>query len=215
VTPFDVVCDLRNLLDDTVKEYLWSDYELEGYLAQAYKEFARVTQLLVDMSTANVAVYAVSASSASIALSPLVVDIRRAFDADNNHEFARNNSNKMPMVNIKEGEVRSIIADREKGKLHFNPIPAADFNLTLQIARFPLEEFSQAMANPLEYTDDRAWNITILYAASRAYLKDDVETVDRVRAQEFMAQFRQEADDYRLETNAQRREPGTVQYGGY
>lgn len=215
MTPADVISDLRILLDDTVADYLWEDAELEGFVDEAYREFARKNELLTDMSTANVAVYSVGASSASIASSPLIVDIRRAFDVTNELEFGLKNSNEMPMVGIPESEVRYIITDREKDKIFFYPKPADAFTLTLQVVRYPLETFSlTGMSNPLEFTEERAWRIALLYAASRAYLKDDVETVDRLRSRELRAQFEAEVLDYEGDVRKARRQTGTIQYGG-
>jgi hypothetical protein len=66
----------------------------------------------------------------------------------------------------------------------------------------------------LEYQDEKAWRITLLYAASRAYLKDDVETSDRARSREFFFQFDSEVENYSGDLRNQRRTPGVVQYGG-
>lgn len=212
--PRDILCDLRTKLDDTEKDYLWGDSELLGYLDQAYRVFAQETKRITDMSTANLAVYSVSAAAPSITLSDKVLDIKRAFDAANNIEFTLKNSNEMPVVNIPTGTTRYVCADREIDKLFLFPIPADAFTLTLQVVRYPLETFSLNMSNPLEFQREEYWQTMIHYAAGLAYLKDDVEVQDVQKGFGFKQAALDEMEEHRVDIERQTRTPGNIVYGG-
>ena len=54
----------------------------------------------------------------------------------------------------------------------------------------------------------------LLWARSRAYLKQDADTFDKGRADDFEARFRTYCDEVVREQSRLRRSSGTVAYGG-
>lgn len=207
----DVIAMLRVDLDDTVKDYLWSDEELTGYIDQGYKEFARITRILTDQSTADVAEATVTANDEWVTLSPLVLEVRRAYMVTLNRELVKANFNQVPME-VTYSSPSRFVSDQEQDKIRLVPGPTAGDTLRMNVVRLPLQDLADDPA--LEFHDRRYWQIINHLAAALAWRNPDVDTFDVNRSQDAEARFYDKAEDVRIEIENRTRTPGTVAYGG-
>lgn len=207
----EVLTMLRVDLDDTVEEYLWSTEELTGYIDQGYKEFARVTRILTDQSTAAVAEATVTANDSWVTLDPRVLEVRRAYLVTADVELAKANFNQAPMKET-FSKPSYYISDQVKDKVRLIPGPTANDTLRMNVVRLPLQDLADDPV--LEFDDRRYWQIINSFAAALAWRNPDVDTFDVNRAQEAENRFYAKAEEVRVEVENRTRTPGTVTYGG-
>jgi hypothetical protein len=207
----DVLTMLRVDLDDLVKEYLWSDEILIGYIDQGYKEFARITRVLTDQSTAGLAETPVTANDSWVTLDPRVLEVRRAYLVTAGVELSKANFNQAPM---KETFSRPscFVSDQVQNQLRLIPGPTENDTLCMNVVRLPLEDLEESP--DLEFHDRRYWQVVNAFAAALAWRNPDVDTFDTNRAAEAEARFYERAEEIRVEIENRTRTPGTVSYGG-
>lgn len=82
MTLTELLAEFRTAVDDLVAPYLWSDVDVSGYLADAESEACIRARLIVDETTADVAVVLIG-TDAWVDLAPSVIEVSRAWLASN------------------------------------------------------------------------------------------------------------------------------------
>jgi hypothetical protein len=191
----DLLDQLRLDLRDTVQTYLWSDAELYRYIDEAQKMFCRLTGGLAD-ATSEVARMELVAGERFATLSPLVLKLRAAFNADgkkieivNFEDLEFDDSKGLPLFTDTPGVVNKLVVGMEPNQVRVINTPTEDATLSLIVYRLPLEEI-EGSGQDLEI--DEQHHIAILkWARYLAHMKPDAETYDRGRATQYKAEFEQ------------------------
>lgn len=184
----------RSEVDDVVAPYLWSDPELIEYANDAQLEACRRARLIVDGSTTAICQIAVVANTATYALDPRVLFIRRARltgllplkrknlqDMDSQYPGWEDASASTPSA---------LIPDFETGKIRLYPKPIANTTLNLMVVRDPLAEMNDDTDTPeIAARYHRSLRFWMMH---RAYLKKDADANDPKKAAESLALFEQE-----------------------
>lgn len=184
----------RREVDDDVEPYLWTEEELIEYANDAEAEACRRARLLIDASTEAICQIAVVADTASYALDPRVIFVRRAKLAGSALPLARASVRDMddaaPGWDTHTGTVRAYLSDVDTGRLRLYRTPTVDGVLHLIVVRLPLTEMVSLDDSPeIHVRYQRSLRHWMHY---RAYSKKDAETKDDKLAAEGMALFEQE-----------------------
>jgi hypothetical protein len=144
VTTQQLIDLFRDLADDKALPYLWSDFVMTQYAAEAEMEAARRARLLKDSTTAAVCQYAVTAGTQKITLDPRIIFIRSVKIGSKTIPLARFHRTDMDLAfpdwdnTVNLGDVNRFIPDRDSGILWFDgQFPASD-TVYLTVVREPL-----------------------------------------------------------------------------
>ncbi len=191
----ELLAQFRLETRDTVQPYLWQDDEFYRYLDEAQKTFCRLTGGLAD-ATSEVAQITVTANQRFAPLSPLVIKLRAAFDADgkkieilNFEDLEFDGSQGIALFTDAPGAVRQLVVGMEPNQVRIINTPTTTQVLNLIVYRYPLDDIEDADAD-LEV--DAQHHIPLLkWVRHLAHMKPDAETYDRGRAAQFKAEFEQ------------------------
>jgi hypothetical protein len=213
MTRAELIAAFRLLADDTTPDYLWSDPEIEVYLAEAEAEAAIRARLLIDSTTAAYCSVAVVAGTASYALHANVLDVVDC--ALDGKLLARTSREDLNQVSSSWPETTGTPTSffTEGGKLVLYPNPAAVGVLSLVVVRLPVRPMGVSPEIPASV------HFKLLdWALKLAYSKRDTDTESQVLAEGYAARF---ADSFGapVDANVQRKQakhrPAIVMYGGF
>ncbi len=213
----------REEMNDVEQPYLWSDALLYRYLDDAQKMFCRLTEGIEDSSTPAVCRLVIAADpdtgeySDWCALSPKVLKVREAVDVSTGRAFPVVNMEKASEQGVRfdgnPGPLKLFVAGLEKGKLRAWPKPATDVTVELRVFRLPLASITDAGDQELEI--DEQHHLALLHwVKHKAYGREDAETFDRRKSDDYEQRFRAYCAEARKEQERARRSVGTVLYGG-
>lgn len=202
-------------VDDRVAPYLWSALEVFDYIDDAQKMFCRLTGGLGD-ATSSFTLLAYTAGSDVVAISPLILKIRAAYD----------NTTGIPVeiVNVEDmatramrfdgatGVVKALVVGMGAVSARTWPVPAQNGAVRLVVERLPLVTIDDADLT-IEVAEQHKHGLS-LWIRARAYGKQDADTFDAKRADNFAAQFRTYCDAARREKDSARHKTRVVAYGG-
>ena len=207
---------------DEVAMLRWSNEELTGFINEALRKVCRSSLLLKDRQDSfNITL---EDGVTEYALDPRIIRIKEVRDSDKGqrlfevaHEDTWNDSS----ATEKTGRPTAYFTDEVTGILSVYPIPTTASGLyNLRILAYREE------MTPLSWTTDvdaspeinPRYHIPLLnYAAYLCYLKDEANSLDTGRAQQFLSLFYADFDDNSIhsEIRKNRSRRGTVAYGGY
>lgn len=208
MTLTELVAAFRSDIKDTVTPYLVSDADAYRYANEAVIEAARRSRMLVDSTTAAVAVVTVTASEPVVAIDPRVISIRRMrLDGEAvplRKATVREMDEAIPgWESAPDGYPYIAIVDYESDSLYLYPPPVAGRTLSMTVTREPLTALS-AGANVPELPS-RYHYALIHWMRHKAYSAEDTDLFDKDRADRAEAQFaaefgmRSSATDERFE----------------
>jgi hypothetical protein len=202
-------------VDDTVAPYLWADTEVYGYIDDAQKMFCRLTGGLGDASS-SLTLLSYTAGDNAVALSPLILKIRAAYDSTTGVPVELINVEDMASRALRfdggTGLVRYLVTGMEENAARVHPVPDAAGAVQLVVERLPLLEVDDTDQD-LEVADQHKHGLS-LWVRACAYGKQDADTFDAKRADNFAAQFRAYCEDARREKERTRHKTRVVAYGG-
>lgn len=226
MTPQALLSFFRKDVVDVAAPYLWSDEELYLYMQDAYVQFVRLRGGTPD-ATSDVTTIPMVAGEAYAAIDPRILKIRRAFLASNNQPIELLNVEDLPMVRINDygasppagydlttGHVRYMVIGEEETMVRWIQVPDAADSARLVVYRLPLNEITGADGD--EFTDVPAHHHQhlTLWMKHRAYAKQDTETFDKGRSEQFRAAFETYCTGARLEWARQKSKTRVTRYGG-
>lgn len=213
----EIVDLFREEMADTESPYLWGDTLLYRYLDDAQKMFCRRTEGIEDASTVEVTRLEIEAGVEWYATDKRILKVRKAFDTATGRE--------LPVVNMETagkqgirfdgapGPLKALVAGLEKNKLRAWPKPNVASTVDLAVFRLPLEAITDDGDQELEI-DEQHHAALLLWMKHRAYNKEDAETFNRRKSDEYEARFYAYCAEARKEQERARRVNGTVIYGG-
>lgn len=212
----ELLDQFRSDVEDTADPPLWNDEELFRWIDDAQKWFCRLTDGIADASTVSVCRLSVVAGTEWYPTSPLITQIRRATRVDTGAEIRILSMEKTPLHGVrfdgKPGPLNTLVAGLEKHKLRAWPMPSEDVTVELAVFRLPLESINDRSQ---ELEIDEQHHLALLHWVKHcAYLKNDVETYDKRKADDYEARFRAYCENAKHEQTRARRQVGTVAYGG-
>lgn len=203
---------------DTATPYLWSDDEAYVYMDDGQKTFCRLTDGIPDSRTAAVTQLEFVAGESWAALSPKVRQIRRAWNLDTGEKVDLYTAEQAESAGITfaetlTGPVRGIVTGLEKNAVRATRVPTADATVQMSVYRLPLVDITVDGDQEFEIDAQHVLSL-LLWMKHRAYDKQDAETFDRRKSDDFQARFRAYCAQAQQEQQRARRVHGNVVYGG-
>lgn len=217
----------RSDVVDTEKPYLWTDTEVFQYMNDAYRMFVRLTGGIADV-TSDVTQIPVVIGESIAEVSPLILRFRQA--------WLNSTGRKVQIINQEEieglrrddygvarlvtrdnsaGPVRYMVIGEERGKVRWVQVPVAEDIVQLSVYRLPLdtiEEGDEAFEFP-EIGNEHVFNLA-MWMKHKAYGKQDAETFDRGRRDQYKADFAEYCAMVTAEQDRYRAKVRSVVYGG-
>lgn len=213
----ELIETFREEMNDTAAPYLWSDALLYRYLNEAQEMFCRLTEGIEDSSTADICRLTITAGVDWYPISRKILKIREAVDVGTGRPYPVMNMEKASehgvVFNGNPGPLKLFVTGLQKHMLRAWPMPAFSTTVELRVFRLPLEAITDSGDQELEI-DEQHHLALLMWVKARAYGKEDAETFDRRKADEYEVRFRNYCFEARKEQERARRNTGVVMYGG-
>lgn len=217
-TATDLLKVFRAEVADAALPYLWEDWEVFGYMTEAFDALLKDTSVkftvLTLPFTANNPLVSLPKSVLNIRVahivggqmvSPASATVRSTVRADDyNRQFSTNDT----AMFTDTGTPEQYIRDYNRGALRLVPIPTADGQLELQCTSTISVPMADGAALPS--TDSQDLRLALHYMKHIAYRKQDAETQDLVRARDHEAQYNAGVVEREQRLLNYRRPPGVV-----
>lgn len=204
---------------------LWTDGEIFSYMDDAQKMFCREQGGIADSTSAVTQISAVAAQPFAT-ISPLILKIRAANRAADYRDLEILNYEDMqtqrlqtdygtqigPTIDNTSGDIRAIVVGMEANKIRFVRIPEANQTIALVVYRMPLLTLN-AIDQALEIDEHHHIHL-LLWMKHLAHMKQDAETYDRGRSDQFRTDFMAYCERARQEREKREHKFRTVAYGG-
>ena len=208
---------LREDLNDEAAPYLWSDAFIFRALDQAQKNFCRWTDGIEDSTTLAITRVTLTAGTDWVPLDTRILKVREVADPDTGRPYKVYNMEDAARMGVlfngRVGPVTTLVTGLQKHFLRAWPLPADDTDFDLRVFRLPLAPITDVGDQEFEI-DEQHHEGLLLWAKARAYGKEDVETFNKSKRDEFELRFRNYCAEAKREQGRLRREVGTVAYGG-
>lgn len=212
----ELLSAFREEMADETAPYLWSDPTIYRYMTDAQRMFCRLTEGIEDSTTPSVCQLSVAPATQWYSLSPLVLKVRKATRADTGRTIPVVVSEKAESEGIRfdgrAGVLQAFVAGLSKAKLRAWPVPTETLTVNLSVFRLPLASLT-GTGQDLEI-DEQHHEHLLLWMKHRAYDKQDADTVDRVKSEDFKKRFQAYCYEAKKEQERARRTVGAVVYGG-
>lgn len=215
MTSGEVLALFRQEMNDTLAPYLWSDAEVYRYIDDAQRMFCRKTDGIGEATNPLITEISVTPGTTWVALHPTIKMIRSARRVDTGRPIQVVNEQDMPELgwfwNGATGVVRGLVIGEEKDKAQVYPESNETMTVKLLVYRHPLE--------PIESDQDfeigEKHHLHLLHwIKSRAYLKQDSETYNKSKSEEFEGKFLKYCEESKLEDRKEKHKTRIVRYGG-
>lgn len=215
MTAGEVLALFRSEMNDLNTPYLWSDMELYRYIDDAQRMFCRKTDGIGDATTTAVTDIAVTPGTTWVSLHPSIKMIRSARRTDTGRPIEVVNEQDMPSRDWywdgKTGSVRGLVIGEEKDKAQVYPESAETVTVRLLVYRHPLE----AIEGDADFEIGEKHHVHLLHWIKRcAYMKQDAETYDKSKSEEFEGKFLKYCEESKLEDRREKHKTRIVRYGG-
>lgn len=214
---------------DEATPYLWSDAEIFGYIDDAQKMFCRMHGGIADSSSA-LTTLVVAAGAEFVTVSPLILKIRAVRNAATGRDIQLLNYEDLQLggaggqydygqyvsnfrLDSTPGEVTGAVEGMEPNKLRLVAIPLEETTLKLVLYRMPRLTIDST-GLPLEI-DEHHQRYLLHWMKYLAHQKQDAETYDRGRAEQFRNEFEIYCDRAKAERERREHKYRAVAYGGY
>lgn len=226
MTPAQLYDLFRIDVVDTALPYLWSEDEVWAFMDDAYRRMVRIMGGIAD-STSPMTQIEVYADDVWVSIDPRIIKIRHVQKSTNDAELQivnfedtellqRDNDygvRRVFRLTNDTGPLQFLVAGMEVNKLRCIPIPDTDETLSLIVYRYPLESITAECQPDFELEEQH--HIRILDGMkARAYGKQDAETFDKGRSQDFEAKFLRYCENAKHERELSEHKYRAVVYGG-
>lgn len=228
MTADDLYDLFRSDVVDAVEPYLWSDTEVWNYMNDAYRMFARLTGGIPDASS-GITQLTLVPGQATNEVSPLILRFRSAYLLSDGTELKIINEAELPRLtasdygqnnpqrrNLLQGKVTHMVTGLDRsalnGVVRWVYIPDAADTVQLSVQRMPADVI-EAGGEFYEIGEEHHEHL-MLWMKARAYGKQDAETFDRGRRDDYAQAFRAYCAEVKAEWNRYRSHTMSVAYGG-
>lgn len=203
-------------MDDLELPYLWSDEEVFEYATDAQRWLCRWTEGIADSRTASVCSLPVVSNTEWYPKSPLILKVRGATRNDTGRPVGVINPEHLDELGVRfdgnSSVVRAIIDGLTDGFFRIYPVPSETVTLTLSVFRLPLTSLTD-YDQRLEVAEHHHRHL-VMWMKKRAYGKQDADTYDQKRADDYESKFRDYCFQALREQERARRNVGVTTYGG-
>ena len=217
----------RSDVRDQADPPLWSDVEVFSYMDDAQKMFCRLQGGIADASSA-ITQLTVPAGTVNATLSPRILKVREAHIAATGRSVEILNFEDLQTrgsggddygyrtigysLDMSTGSVTAMVVGMDANKARLIRIPEQSTTISLIVYRMPLDTIEEA-DQPLEI-DEQHHPHLLLWMKHRAHMKQDAETYDRGRSDQFRAEFLAYCDQAKAERERREHKYRSVVYGG-
>lgn len=219
----------RGEVMDIAKPYLWSDWEVYGYMDDAYRMFVRLIGGVADFTSSLTQIDVVAGEAVATldkrilrVESARLVSVNRPLDIINKGnmtpQFQRDYGVvREAFLDNTPGALRYMVIGEERGKCRWIQVPMVDDVVALHVFRLPMEHIDRTNPDTKfefdEVGEEHVPHFT-LWMKHRAYMKADVDTFDKGKADGFKAQFTDYCTLAKAEWERYKYKPREVAYGG-
>ncbi|MDL2342433.1 MAG: hypothetical protein QFB87_05145 [Patescibacteria group bacterium] len=218
-------------MQDSVAPYLWTNNEVYRYMNDAYRMFVRLTGGIPDSTSAITQVPIVAGQSYSD-VSPLILKFRLAeLQSDGGKITIINPEEVRKLTRIDYGVAVSIKpstpgrithmvigADRiaAKGQVRWIQQPLVNDVALLTVLRLPKDQITENGSDDFEFSEvnEEHHEHFLSWMKYRAYGKQDAETFDRGRSDNYFAEFQTYCRMAKAENERYASKVRVVSYGG-
>lgn len=218
----------RSDVVDVEAPYLWSDEEIWAYMTDAYRMFARLTGGIPD-ATSRLTQIPIVTEQATSAVSPLILKFRTAYLKSDGSEIRIINDLDEPLTTPDDyGQRRKIIRDNtlgtvaymligsdrnaRRGIVRWIHVPMQNDTAQISVMRLPIDEASPDF-DFYEVGEEHHEHF-MLWMKARAYGKQDAETFNRGKRDDYEKSFRDYCELARREAVRYRSNTQPIHYGG-
>lgn len=221
----------RSDLDDQATPYLWSDDEVYLYMDDAYKMFVRNTGGIAD-ETSALTLVPVVAGQAYAEVDPRILKIRLAtLLSDNTNLKIINSEDAASLMQFDYGQLRpvnpntpgrvthlvvGVERNAKAGKVRWVQKPVVDDMVQMTVMRLPLKKITEEEQD-FEFDEimEEHHQHLLAWMKHRAYGKQDAESFDRGKRDDYEAEFVRYCKKATEEADRYKSKPvRTVTYGG-
>lgn len=215
----------REDVADVAAPHLWSDSEVWRYMDDAYKMFARLTGGVADTASpiTQVPVYT---GEATAEVSPLILRFESAHlestgepvkiinHTDLGSMMKTDYGRLVPLSpETSTGEVLYMVIGQQRGQVRWVQTPASDDTVSLFVYRLPLDTITGPEQEFSDIGEEHHEHL-LLWMKARAYGKQDAETFDKGRREEYKAAFIDYCKAAKAEWERYKSKVRVVAYGG-
>lgn len=214
---------------DIATPYLWGDDEVFAYMDDAYKMFVRLTGGIADF-TSEATLVDIVTGEAVADLDRRILRIMQAFRVSdgapiqikNPTDIVTTRDNDYGMIrpvylDTRPGPVRYMVIGAQRGKCKWIQVPEVDDQAQLYIYRLPLVSIDPDDPD-LDFEFDEIGEEhhphLVNWMRRCAYLKSDVDTFDKGKADDHEARFRAYCGQAKDEWERYKHKHREVVYGG-
>lgn len=230
MTPLELKDLFRREVRDEAEPYLWTDADILTYINEAQNMFCRLAGGIADAASTDIIRVLVGAGMLIVAISPKILklrDVRRASDGRNvdilNLEdlgtagvtyggYGQQWGTGGAKVGTELGPTRAVVLGAQEDAIMLIPLPAEEDVLYLVVDRLPINHVDYA-THGLEIGDIHHRSL-LYWMKHLAHEKQDAETYDRGRSEEFRQKFVEYCDLAKAERDRRNHKFRTVAYGG-
>lgn len=226
MTPAALFAIFRSEVNDTALPYLWSDADVWSYMDHAQVEFVRGIGGIRDSSTASVCQLAATAATKFTQYHASILNFRRAQRASDFRKVDIIDYNDLETIGTDDygsqrpyrldntqGPVQAMITGLEEQKVRWISVPDVDTTVEVIVDRLPLTTITGAGGDTFELRQELHLSL-LHWMKHRAYSKEDAETFDKGKAQDFLQNHYGAVAAALEEQKRRRHKARTVQYGG-
>lgn len=206
----------RQEVDDLEEPYLWSDDEAFEFMTDAQRQFCRWTEGIADSRTASVCQLSIVPDTEWYAKSPLILKVRDARRTDTGRSVGVVNPEHIDDYGLRfdgnKSVLKAIVDGLTDGFFRAYPIPNETVTVNLAVFRLPLLAITD-IDQLFEIAEHHHPHLT-MWMKKRAYGKQDADTYDQKRSDDYEAQFRAYCFQALREQERARRRVGVTTYGG-
>lgn len=215
MTSGELLSLFRTEMFDSERPYLWSDEEVYGYIDDAQKMFCRKTDGIADATTAGVVALNITPGTTWVPLHPGIKLIRRASRVDTGRPVEILNEQDMAdrgwYWDGAAGALRALIIGEEADKARVFPDSSETVTVRLLVYRMPIDAIADDQ--PFEISE-RHHRHLLLWVQALAYMKQDAETLNKTKSNEFENKFYAYCADSLVEARREKHKTRIVRYGG-
>lgn len=208
----------REEMNDEAAPFLWSDSWFFRALDEAQKNFCRWTEGIEDASTPAITQATILAGDEWVDLDKRVLKVREVVNVATGRPYKVHNMEDAVRLGVvfggRVGQIEAFVAGLSKQKLRAWPQPTEDTDIEMRVFRLPLVGITDAGDEEFEI-DEQHHQPLLLWVKSRAYGKEDIETFNRSKRDDYETRFRVYCEAAKREQVRLRHTVGTVAYGGY
>lgn len=195
MTRAEMLAELRELVDDTVAPYAWSDVRLLAYLAEGQDKFCEDTGFFADRTNYSVTLVA---GTESYALDDRVIEVMDVWNGSTKlGKFEERDRTDIPSkwfpysTASATGLPQCWQTDRETGYITVYPVPtAAEAGTVLTLRVWRYSQYALDATGKEPEIPARFHRACTEWAAFKSFMHHDQEKQDKVKASEHLAEYK-------------------------